>query len=599
MSLDDLDSILAGGDSGAAIIPGDVEGSLLIEAVRRESYEMPPDKALSARELATLEEWVERGAPWPEQSAASQDGNWLEQRLRSHWAWAPVESPEVPVVANDDWSSSPIDRFILRDLRDAGLEPASRPSESALKRRLAFDLTGLPPSSDPKPTLEEYADELIDSPQFGVHWGRHWLDLVRYAETLGHEFDYPVKHAWRYRDAVVDSFNADVAYDQFVREHVAGDLIEAPRYHTTTGVNQSLALTGFWFLGDSVHAPTDIQNDWSLRVDNQIDVASKTFMGMTIACARCHDHKFDAIGVDDYYGMAGILESTRRIFKPTDPLGKIARHNQSLSQKLAEANQAAEQVSHNEHADDLLAWIDACQSRLSELDNEARKKETALSSPLSIFSVLLDANSAGVDGSESKDEETVSDLFDRWQKKIRDASTKYATWESSTQVFADFADGIPAGWRVEGISSAGVGSAPSKSDSPWWASSDRNALDWFSAKGPIPSNRDSFATQRLGVRQYVTLQSPVFDVHSPVICIKGRGRSSTSALVIDNYFMNEVHSLLFKDTRKSIEIPHESRWIVHQGDVQKYVGETAYLSFEDASNGWFEIEQIRFADSRP
>lgn len=609
LSLEDRESVLAGGESGPAIIPGDVDGSLLIEAVRRESFEMPPDKPLSSRELAILEEWVERGAPWPRRSAASQEGNWLEKRLKNHWAWTPVSRPSVPILANDDWSQAPLDRFVLSELRSSGLDPATRPAASVLKRRMAFDLTGLPPSSSEEETLEEFANRLIHSPQFGVHWGRHWLDLVRYAETLGHEFDYPVKHAWRYRDCVVDSLNGDIPYNQFVREHIAGDLIEKPRYHTTTGINQSLALTGFWFLGDSVHAPTDIQNDWALRVDNQIDVASKAFMGMTIACARCHDHKFDAIGVDDYYGMAGMLESTRRIFRPTDPHGKIAKHNAKLQSKLKDADRAWRQnlLDTSVQPERLLAWIDECQDRLRQLDENAQRKELAISSPLHFFSVLLEAEKASDDDRVQADAATdnsnqLVELLNQWQQRVSVAANRYSEWESTTKLFADFAEGLPTGWRVEATGATTAGTdAPSSSfpSQPWWIAQSEFDVDWFSAKTPLPANPNTFGSQRLGVKQHVTLQSPVFDLAKPVICIKGRGQASISALVIDNYFMNEVHSLLFKDTRKSIAAPHESSWTIHQGDVNKYVGETAYLSFEDAGSGWFEIKEIRFADSRP
>ncbi|MCA9067132.1 MAG: DUF1549 domain-containing protein, partial [Planctomycetaceae bacterium] len=185
-----------------------------------------------------------------------------------------------------------------------------------LIRRLYFDLIGLPPSPEQvsdfvnDPANDDAAaarvvDELLASVHFGERWGRHWLDLVRYAETLGHEFDYPLRDAWHYRDYVIRAFNADVPYDQFVREHLAGDLLTQPRLHPTLKTNESIIGTGFWYLGEDKHAPVDVRGEEAARVDNQIDVFSKTFLGLTLSCCRCHDHKFDAMTMADYYGLSG------------------------------------------------------------------------------------------------------------------------------------------------------------------------------------------------------------------------------------------------------------------------------------------------------
>ncbi|MFN9917576.1 MAG: DUF1549 domain-containing protein, partial [Pirellulaceae bacterium] len=181
---------------------------------------------------------------------------------------------------------------------------------ATLLRRLYFDLIGLPPtpqqvedfladtSADATPRL---VDGLLASPHFGERWGRHWLDLVRYAESRGHEFDNDAAYAWQYRDYVIRAFNADIPYRQLVLEHVAGDLLSEPRLHPQSGANESILGTGFWFLGEWVHSPVDIRKDETDRFDNMLDVMSKTFLGMTVACARCHDHKFDAISAADYY----------------------------------------------------------------------------------------------------------------------------------------------------------------------------------------------------------------------------------------------------------------------------------------------------------
>ncbi len=198
-------------------------------------------------------------------------------------------------------------------------QTSSDVDRAALIRRLYFDLIGLPPTPEQVATAladsseggtERLVDELLKSPHFGERWGRHWLDLVRYAESRGHEFDNDAPNAFQYRDYVIRAFNADVPYDQLVREHIAGDLLNSPRLNPQQGFNESILGTGFWFLGEWVHSPVDIRKDESDRFDNMIDVMSKTFLGMTVACARCHDHKFDAISTADYYSLSGFLQSS-------------------------------------------------------------------------------------------------------------------------------------------------------------------------------------------------------------------------------------------------------------------------------------------------
>jgi hypothetical protein len=321
--LDSRDGLLRGGDSGAALVPGDVDGSSLIEAVRYESLEMPPKGKLPANDIATLEQWVGMGAPWPKEAAptdnADRDVFDLEQRKSEFWVWQPVRSDAAPNVKNAEWPRNDLDRYILARLEEAGLSPTGDADRTALMRRLYFDLIGLPPSvkqveaflaNNDANAVEKLVDELLDSPHFGERWGRHWLDLVRYAESRGHEFDNDTPNAFQYRDYVIRALNADVPYDQFVREHIAGDLLPQPRLHPTQKFNESVLGTGFWFLGEWVHSPVDIRKDESDRFDNMLDVMSKTFLGVTVACARCHDHKFDAISTADYYSLSGFLQSS-------------------------------------------------------------------------------------------------------------------------------------------------------------------------------------------------------------------------------------------------------------------------------------------------
>jgi hypothetical protein len=326
LRLDSREGVLKGGDSGAAIVVGAPEKSRLIEAISYKNVDlsMPPKEKLSVGQIADLTAWVKMGAPWAggagPAGATKGEGFDLQKRKREHWAWQPVKVMEPPAVKDARWVRDPIDAFVLAKLEEKGLARAGEADRRTLVRRVYFDLTGLPPSPEEVEALvadgsadafEKVVDRLLASPRFGERWGRHWLDLVRYAETLGHEFDYEIANAWRYRDYVVRAFNADVPYDQFVIEHVAGDLLETPR-RSAEGDNESIVGTGFWYLGEEVHSPVDIRQHQADRMDNRIDVFGKTFQGMTIACARCHDHKFDAISTADYYALYGYLKSTRQ-----------------------------------------------------------------------------------------------------------------------------------------------------------------------------------------------------------------------------------------------------------------------------------------------
>lgn len=321
--LDSRAAHLKGGDSGAAIEPGDADGSLLIEAVRYESYEMPPKGKLTDEDVETLVRWVNMGAPWPKGEVPNAEGVVdefdLEGRKSEFWVWQPVQDAAGPTVEDSAWPRNEIDRHILSKLEEAELKPTFDADRTALLRRLSFDLVGLPPTlndittflaDDDDDAVEKVVDRLLDSPHFGERWGRHWLDLVRYAESRGHEFDNDTPNAFQYRDYVIRALNADVPYDQFVREHIAGDLLLSPRLHPEKGFNESVLGTGFWFLGEWVHSPVDIRKDESDRFDNMLDVMSKTFLGVTVACARCHDHKFDAISTADYYSLSGFLQSS-------------------------------------------------------------------------------------------------------------------------------------------------------------------------------------------------------------------------------------------------------------------------------------------------
>jgi hypothetical protein len=344
--LDSRVGLLDGGDSGPAVVPGHPEQSRLVEAIGYKNVDlrMPPKARLPDAAIADLTTWVRMGVPWPQaerprSQVASKDAIDLYQRKREHWAWRPIRLPAVPAVQNQSWPLGPIDQFIMARLEAKGLTPAAPADKRTLIRRVYFDLIGLPPTpaeveaflQDTSPdALAKVVDRLLASEHFGERWARHWLDLVRYAETRGHEYDYVNPDAYQYRDYVVRAINADVPYDRFVIEHIAGDLLDRPRLHPTEGFNESILGTGFWFLGEQLHSPVDIRQDEADRLDNMVDVAGKTFLGLTIACARCHDHKFDAISTRDYYALYGFLESSSYRLVPFESL----EHNRGVARAL-------------------------------------------------------------------------------------------------------------------------------------------------------------------------------------------------------------------------------------------------------------------------
>ena len=587
LELDSRQGILEGGDSGPGAVPGEPSDSLIVRAVRRLDLEMPPDKPLGKRQQDTLARWVEQGMPWPVQPKASsvQGPDWIAQRVASHWAWQRMADATIPNVARRDWAERPLDQFILSQLESVPLEPANPASSHVLVRRLCFDLLGLPPSRElaasfaQQPTDDEYlrlVDRLLASAQFGVKWGRHWFDLVRFAETLGHEFDYPVHHAWRYRDSIIDAFNIDVPYDQFVLEHVAGDLMRDPRIHPLTGINNSLAATGWWWLGESVHAPVDLPVDESGRLDHQIDVFSKTFWGMTVGCARCHDHKFDAISMQDYYALSGILQSSRRIYAPTDPTGAIAQHNANLALTIDDAERSLASEAFHPSLAAAKEWLHEYLEILRK--NDDVRKSVLPNSPLYVLAQLASSRA-----------DSFQDELNRIRDQISNSQTAWQEWESASPMLARFDHGLPPGWNVMAADRASIDEAMQR----------KKIYDWFSVDGPLPNSRQGFSSRVLGRNQRMSLLSPTFVLTHPNIALQISGKSAKSTLFIDNYFMIEFHQLLFGDVTKTIDQPHEAGWIHHAGDLKKYLGRRAYLIVEDDGQGWFDLRQVRLATNQP
>jgi mono/diheme cytochrome c family protein len=337
LKLDTRDAMLKGGDSGPAIVPNDIDSSLLIRAVRYmdADYEMPPAGKLRDEDIATLEAWVAMGAPDPRVEGVVGSGaspgtahRWtaadIARGKETHWAYQPIQAPVPPsvTVSKDapssvrDWAHTPIDQFILAGLTSHSLTPAAAADRRTLLRRASFDLVGVPPSIDELEKFEKDSspdafaraiDRMLASPQFGERWGRHWLDVARYAESSGKEANTLYPHAWRYRDYVIASFNADTPYDRFLVEQLAGDLLPAAN---PTERAENLIATGYLAIGPKSHNARGKPQFQMDLADEQIDAVTQGMLGLTVACARCHDHKFDPIPQKDYYAVAGIFLST-------------------------------------------------------------------------------------------------------------------------------------------------------------------------------------------------------------------------------------------------------------------------------------------------
>jgi cytochrome c553 len=322
--------ILKGGDGGPAVVPGKADESLLLKAVRYQGEpRMPPQGKLTARQIEVLDRWVRQGAPWPgaKDAPAAKDGRLtITDDHRRFWAFQPFKAGPLPAVRNAAWPRSAPDHFILAKLEAGGLAPAAPADRRTLLRRATFDLIGLPPTpaeteaflADDSPrAFARIVDRLLASPLYGERWGRHWLDVVRYADArdliqLPPESDF--REAWRYRDWVVESFNRDLPYAEFIRHQVAGDLLPPVR---PGGINRDgLTATGLLAIADFVPGDVDKEQMIADYVNDQIDVVSRSFLGLSVACARCHDHKFDPVTTEDYYALAGIFFSTRIIPGP-------------------------------------------------------------------------------------------------------------------------------------------------------------------------------------------------------------------------------------------------------------------------------------------
>ena len=339
LDLSSVEGFVRGGESGPLISETTPDRSLLLRVINYEgTLKMPPTGKLTSDHIANLKVWVEMGAPWPTSSQISVLSNGTQMINRSSmedqekfWAFQPFNDPIVPDVKNKNWVNTPIDRFILAKIENRGIKPAPPAAKTTLLRRATYDLTGLPPTeqeianfladNSPK-AFEAVVERLLSSSRYGERWGRHWLDVARYADSTGNDEDVRYPYAWRYRDYVIQAFNDDMPYDQFILEQVAGDLL--PTSGDVKINRRGIIATGFLALGPKAVAQQDKEKMRYDVYDEQLDVVSKAILGLTITCARCHDHKFDPILQRDYYSMLGIFSSTRSFANPeTRPVSDL------------------------------------------------------------------------------------------------------------------------------------------------------------------------------------------------------------------------------------------------------------------------------------
>jgi hypothetical protein len=354
LRVDSLAALLEGGGRGPALVPGHPEKSLLIKAIQHDSakLKMPPTKKLNKEQIAYLTQWVKLGAPWSgaqKTGGSSRKGEMqVTDKDREHWAFQPLKRPKVPAVKNKEWGANPIDAFILARLEAKGLSPNPPASKTELIRRIYFDLIGLPPAPEEVQAFladtssnayEKLVDQLLNSPGYGEKWGRHWLDLVRYAETNSYERDNPKPHVWRYRDYVIRAFNADKPYDQFIREQLAGDELIEPAVHASGSAADALIATGYYRLGIWDDEPSDPLQARYDGLDDIVATTGQLFLGLTFDCARCHDHKIDPVPQKDYYRLLAFFHNINhyRNGGPTDevPLLATAEARQAYDKQAA------------------------------------------------------------------------------------------------------------------------------------------------------------------------------------------------------------------------------------------------------------------------
>ena len=648
LRLDTRDSMVKGGMSGPVVMPGQPLQSRLYQAVtyRDPHLKMPPPGPLPAPVIEDIRAWIEAGAPWPDTEPAPFSGSSTEafdltaRKQRYPWIWEPPRSHPAPTTRDSRWPRDAIDRFLLVKLEREGLAPAPPADRRTWLRRLSFALTGLPPTpeeiqrfvNDQRPDAHALlVDRLLASPRFGERWARHWMDLVHYAESRGHETDFLIANAFQYRDYLVRAFNADIPYPQLVAEHVAGDLLPAPRVDPTTGANESVIATGWPFFGEEEDSPVDLRQDEIERLDNRIDVLSKTFLGLTVSCARCHDHKFDAISQRDYYALFGFLlsssyrqarfqsmESNRQVALELDALAGTYRppilKAVGLAQKPRLQQSAAYLMAVRELIEaeretgcrfddggsllESVAWPRSLQ--VERLKYWAEAVKHALQDP----SDPLHPIARVVHDWDDRDPQGVSAILKKvlgpWSNR---PDLKELLRKSGARVIQDYSGLDPSDWRVDG---PGFGAAPRKAGEVRLGRSVTSPLAQVlhhagAHKDPIwdvlelsPGTERNPERLRNWVRAGRSLRTPTFTLKTGKLYYLARGTVRVYATV-DSYTLQEG-PLYDELTRRWKDVP-EPRWIEH--DLTAHRGHRVHLEFSPEGSDDLEIAMVIEAAQQP
>jgi len=425
-------SAMAGLDltSAAGFKKSEAAGRLLTAVAYSGRVKMPPTGKLEEAEIGVLREWVNAGSHWPATVVAAAPA-------AKHWAFQPLGKHAPPRVNDASWARSPVDQFLLAKLESRGLQPAAAADPLILLRRAAFDLTGLPPSAEEIRTFladrsaDPFAnavDRLLASPRYGEKWGRHWLDVARYADSTGADEDYRYPHAWRYRDYVIDAFNRDIPFPQFIREQIAGDLLPPPKGQEVN--TAGIVATGFLALGPKLVAEQDKVKMFYDIVDEQIDVVGKAFLGLTISCARCHDHKFDPVTIKDYYSLASIFASTRQLEQIEGTVSSL------FYVPLAGKEEAGRYKAHQKTLADKQKEIDAV------VASQAKRRREELAPKIAEY--MLAARRVYADGGKVTDHAALNgETLERWVNYLK------PTRERRPHLEAWYRDGDAAAYQAD------------------------------------------------------------------------------------------------------------------------------------------------------
>jgi hypothetical protein len=619
LRLDSRRGFDAGGESGPVVDRAAPDRSLLLQLVRHAvpGREMPQGgERLSAGAVADLARWIALGLPGlpdePPAPAVAAEASWSAKLAarRDHWAWQPVRPVRPPDVDHARWSRTAIDRFLLAALRESGLEPAPPAEPVTLLRRLTLALTGLPPTvadadeflaDTSADAVERLVDRLLASPAFGEHWAGYWLDLVRFGETGGYVRDYPIPEAWRYRDYVIRAFQADVPYDRLVAEHIAGDLLP-PRHNPVLRINEAVLGTGHLRLMEISSTATDVALEEAQMLESQIDTLGKAFQGLTISCARCHDHKFDAISQRDYYALFGTLASARQTQAVIDD-DEVRRAGMSELADLKERIVTALAVLWR---DDLAAVGQALAAErmpsgvasgaLGRALDDAVK---AIDHPLHAVAVARRAGLAG---------EASAEAFARAARAVRDlATTRSARNAAACRVAADFATS-PGSWHVGGV----------LPDTLHRAASDVTLLpagDEIVARVIGPG----FATDRLSQKHGGSVRSDDFPLAARFVSLRVAGGDAAQIRLIQHNFQQmenvaQAAKVRHVDSRLptwvTLPVGHQPSWqggrsyleVVTKDDVAHFrrsdAGDGPFKRTVSDRSGrsWFAMDRVVFHD---